>query len=140
MEDLKNREFTNYIAGKWSPCASGAPCPISIRPIPTTSWVISRRPKRPDARAAVAAAQAAFAQWKAMPITRRAQVLYRAADYLEAHVAQFAEELTREEGKAIGLSRDEILRSAQTLRFYAAEGQILHRRDLSQRRPRHGGL
>ncbi|OZI62716.1 aldehyde dehydrogenase family protein [Bordetella genomosp. 11] len=123
MEDLKNREFTNYIAGKWSPCASGKTVP-NINPANTDDIVGNFQASGPDdAQAAVAAAQSAFAQWRATPISKRAQVLYRAADYLEAHVAQFAEELTREEGKAIGLSRDEILRSAQTLRFYAAEGQ-----------------
>src|SRR6185503_18418348 len=32
-------------------------------------------------------------------------------------------EMTREQGKSLGLAKDEILRSAQTLRFYAVEGQ-----------------
>ncbi|MDO9215704.1 MAG: aldehyde dehydrogenase family protein, partial [Lacisediminimonas sp.] len=36
---------------------------------------------------------------------------------------QIAQELTREEGKSVALARDEVLRSAQTLRFYAVEGQ-----------------
>lgn len=49
--------------------------------------------------------------------------MQRAADYLEAHAEQFGRELTREEGKALNLAKDEVLRSAQTIRFYAAEGQ-----------------
>src|SRR5262249_32974456 len=76
-----------------------------------------------DAAAAVNAAASAFDAWRRMPISKRAKVLQAAADYLEANVARFAEELTREEGKSIALARDEILRSAQTLRFYAVEGQ-----------------
>jgi len=76
-----------------------------------------------DAAAAVNAAASAFEAWRKTPISRRANVLQGAADYLEANVARFAEELTREEGKSIALGRDEILRSAQTLRFYAVEGQ-----------------
>jgi aldehyde dehydrogenase (NAD+) len=76
-----------------------------------------------DARSAVAAAGAAFDAWRRTPISRRAKVLQSAADYLEAHAAAFAEELTREEGKSIALAREEVLRSAQTLRFYAVEGQ-----------------
>ena len=76
-----------------------------------------------DARAAVAAAAAAFDGWRRTPISKRAKVLLSAADYLEAHAAPFAEELTREEGKSVALAKDEVLRSAQTLRFYAIEGQ-----------------
>ena len=46
-----------------------------------------------------------------------------AAEYLEANADRFARELTREEGKSLALAKDEFLRSAQTLRFYAVEGQ-----------------
>jgi len=76
-----------------------------------------------DAVAAVNAAAGAFDAWRRHPVSKRAKVLQGAADYLEANVGRFAEELTREEGKSIALARDEILRSAQTLRFYAVEGQ-----------------
>jgi aldehyde dehydrogenase (NAD+) len=76
-----------------------------------------------DAAAAVNAAAGAFDGWRRTAVSKRAKVLQGAADYLEANVARFAEELTREEGKSIVLARDEILRSAQTLRFYAVEGQ-----------------
>jgi len=76
-----------------------------------------------DAAAAVSAAAAAFDAWRKTPISKRARVLQGAADFLEANTGPFAEELTREEGKSIALARDEILRSAQTLRFYAVEGQ-----------------
>jgi aldehyde dehydrogenase (NAD+) len=76
-----------------------------------------------DAHAAVRAAQAAFDTWRKTPVSKRAKVLQGAADYLETNVGGFAEELTREEGKSLALAKDEILRSAQTLRFYAIEGQ-----------------
>ena len=76
-----------------------------------------------DARAAVAAAAAAFDGWRQTPVSKRAKVLLGAADYIETNAARFAEEMTREEGKSIALAKDEFLRSAQTLRFYAIEGQ-----------------
>jgi aldehyde dehydrogenase (NAD+) len=76
-----------------------------------------------DAAAAVNAAAGAFDAWRRTPVSKRAKVLQGAADDLEANAGRFAEELTREEGKSIALARDEILRSAQTLRFYAVEGQ-----------------
>ena len=76
-----------------------------------------------EARAAVAAAAKAFPAWRAMAPGKRAQVLNKAAAYLEQNAAQFARELTREMGKPLALAQDEIARTAQTLRFYAVEGQ-----------------
>lgn len=78
-----------------------------------------------EAQAAVDAASAAFAAWKKTPISKRAAILNRAADQLEVRADQIAREMTREMGKSLGLARDEVLRSAQTLRFYAVEGQSL---------------
>src|SRR6476620_1764997 len=76
-----------------------------------------------DAAAAVNAAAEGFDAWRRTPISKRAKILQGAADYLDANVGKFAEELTREEGKSLSLAKDEIARSAQTLRFYAIEGQ-----------------
>src|SRR6185503_6314190 len=76
-----------------------------------------------DAKAAVDAAANAFEGWRATPIGKRAKILAAAADRLEQNADRFARELTREEGKSVALARDEFLRSAQTLRFYAIEAQ-----------------
>jgi acyl-CoA reductase-like NAD-dependent aldehyde dehydrogenase len=78
-----------------------------------------------DARAAVDAAAASFEGWKKTSVSRRAAILNRAADHLEARADRIAREMTREMGKALNLARDEVMRSAQTLRFYAVEGQTL---------------
>jgi alpha-ketoglutaric semialdehyde dehydrogenase len=116
-------DFKNYIDGEWVGPASGEWLD-SLNPA-DTSDIVGRFPASTaaEADAAVRAAAAAFASWRKMPITARARILNKAADYLEAHVDRFAVELTREQGKALSLSKDEILRSAQTLRFYAVEGQ-----------------
>ncbi len=115
--------FRNHIDGQWSAAESGALFD-DINPADTGD-IVGRFPasSEADAKAAVRAASRAFASWKKTPISTRARILNRAADYLEAHVDRFAAELTREMGKALNLSKDEILRSAQTLRFYAVEGQ-----------------
>jgi alpha-ketoglutaric semialdehyde dehydrogenase len=115
--------FKNYIDGKWSASESGKEFD-DINPADTDD-IVGRfsASSAIDAEAAVRAASTAFAGWKKTPISTRAKMIMRAADYLEANVDRFAVELTREQGKALNLSRDEILRSAQTLRFYAVEGQ-----------------
>lgn len=115
--------FYNYIDGEWTACQSGRTFD-NINPADTND-VVGRfqASAAEDGQAAVAAAAAAFEGWKNTPIGRRAAILNRAAQQLEANADSIARELTREEGKALSLARDEVLRSAQTLRFYAVEGQ-----------------
>lgn len=116
-------EFLNYIDGEWTRSRTGRTFD-NVNPADTGD-IVGRfqASSAEDARAAVAAAAAAFQAWKRTPISRRAAILNRAADHLEANAEAIAGELTREEGKALNLSKDEVLRSAQTLRFYAVEGQ-----------------
>jgi len=115
--------FRNLINGEWCASASGRTFD-NINPADTRD-VLGRfqASDAGDARAAVAAAAAAFEGWKRTPISKRAKIIQAAAEYLEANADQFAVELMREVGKALSLAKDEVLRSAQTLRFYAIEGQ-----------------
>ncbi|OZI47360.1 aldehyde dehydrogenase family protein [Bordetella genomosp. 5] len=125
MQDLQQQTFLNYIGGAWVPCASGKTAP-NRNPADTREVVGHfQMSAAEDGERAVAAAQAAFDAWKATSITKRAGILNRAADWLESRADQIGNELMREEGKAANLARDEVVRSAQTLRFYAAEGQSL---------------
>lgn len=123
MDDLKTTVFKNYIAGQWVAARNGATTP-NINPAATTD-IVGQFPAcgAEDAQAAVDAAQAAFAAWRDLPVTRRAAVLLRAADYLDQHADAIGTDLAREEGKGVSLARDEVRRSAQTFRFYAVEGQ-----------------
>ncbi len=117
--------FNNLIDGAWVPSRTGALF-ANINPADTTDVVGQfAASTREDAAAAVAAAAAAFEGWRRTPIAKRARILMDAAAWMDAHVAQIAEELTREEGKPLPQSRDEVQRAAQTLRFYAVEGQSL---------------
>lgn len=115
--------YRNYIDGEWCDSASGRTLD-NVNPADTRD-VVSRHAASDarDAAAAVSAAAAAFDAWKKTPIGKRAKILNDAAAHLEANADSIAAELTREEGKALSLARDEIMRSAQTLRFYAVEGQ-----------------
>ncbi|MCT9813262.1 aldehyde dehydrogenase family protein [Acidovorax sp. Be4] len=117
------QKFLNYIDGKWLPCQSGRSFD-NTNPADTDDIVGQFQASgSADAEAAVAAAQKAFDAWRKTPIGKRAKILNDAALYLEQNVDQFAQELTREEGKALAQAKDEFLRSAQTFRFYATEGQ-----------------
>ena len=116
-------QFRNLIGGEWTVAAAGKTFD-DVNPADTRD-IVGRfaASTAEDAKAALAAASAAFDAWRKTPISRRAKVLLGAAEHLEGNASVFAEELTREEGKSFALAKEEFLRSAQTLRFYAIEGQ-----------------
>lgn len=118
-------EFHNYIDGVWARSGSNRTFD-NVNPA-DTSDIVGRfqASTAADARAAVDAAAAAFEGWRRTSVSARAKVLNRAADYLDAHADRFAKEMTREQGKALNLAKDEIVRSAQCLRFYAVEATSL---------------
>ena len=118
-------EYRNLIAGEW--CAAETGATFENRNPADRGDLIGRfaASTAADAERAVAAAHAAFPGWRATPIGKRAAMLETAAAYLEAHAEAFGHELTREEGKLLGLGVAEVRRAAQTLRFYAVEGQTL---------------
>ena len=116
-------EFRNHVGGEWVPSRSRKTFD-DINPADTREVVARfQASTAEDAAEAVAAAAAAFPAWRKTPIQRRAKILLAAADRLDANAERFARELTREEGKSLALAKDEFLRSAQTLRFYAIEAQ-----------------
>ena len=73
-----------------------------------------------DVDAAVAAAQAAFPAWSALPNSERARWMEKLADALEARIDAFAEAEASDGGKPIALARNvEIPRAVSNLRFFA---------------------
>ncbi|HEX8882973.1 MAG TPA: aldehyde dehydrogenase family protein, partial [Noviherbaspirillum sp.] len=117
------QQFPNYTDGEWTVSVTGRTFE-NRNPADSSDLVgLFQASSADDARQAVRAAAAAFDSWKKTPISKRAAILNGAAAYLEQNAQRFAEELTREEGKALALAKDEVMRSAQTLRFYAVEGQ-----------------
>lgn len=115
--------FLNHIGGAWRPAATGrmfgSRDPADAREI--VGFFQASGPA--DVEAALQAASTAFPPWRRLSVTARAAVLERAARWIEERAAAFAIEMTREQGKPVALARDEFLRTAQTLRFYAAEAQ-----------------
>ena len=116
-------EIRNLIDGEWVGSESGRLA--EDRNPADAREVVARFPASSpiDAEVALAAAASAFDAWRRTPIGKRAKVLQGAADYLETNAERFGVEMTREEGKQVALAKDEFLRAAQTLRFYAVEGQ-----------------
>jgi aminomuconate-semialdehyde/2-hydroxymuconate-6-semialdehyde dehydrogenase len=73
-----------------------------------------------DVDVAVAAAEAAFPAWSALPNSARARWMERLADAVEARIAEFARIEAEDGGKPLALARDaEIPRAISNLRFFA---------------------
>jgi aldehyde dehydrogenase (NAD+) len=74
---------------------------------------------RDDTLAAIAAAEAAFPSWAALPLARRAEYLVGAAAVLDRDADAIARDMTAEMGKPLREARGEVGRAAQILRFAA---------------------
>lgn len=72
-----------------------------------------------DLDAAVAAAQAAFAPWKKLPIAERQNLLKKASGVIAGHVDELAILFTREQGRPLATAKEEIMAAAGWLRAAA---------------------
>ncbi|WP_428909134.1 aldehyde dehydrogenase family protein [Niallia sp. Krafla_26] len=123
MLSTKVEVYSNYINGEWKESIHKRTFE-NINPADVEDVVgLFQASNEQDVKEAIEAAKAAFPQWSKVSPSKRAAILNKAADILEQNAENYAEELTREEGKPVTDSKNEVLRSAQTLRFYAVEGQ-----------------
>lgn len=75
-----------------------------------------------DASAAVSAADEAFREWGRMSAVARGAYLHKAASWLQGHTEEYAQAMTRENGKSIGEARGEVARCVAILQYYGSEG------------------
>jgi RHH-type proline utilization regulon transcriptional repressor/proline dehydrogenase/delta 1-pyrroline-5-carboxylate dehydrogenase len=75
------------------------------------------------ASAAMAAAEAGFAEWSAVPVARRAAALERAGDLLEARRGMLILLMQREGGKTLDDAVAELREAIDFCRYYAAEAR-----------------
>ena len=75
--------------------------------------------------AAVASSAAAFPAWAATPPLRRARVLFRLRELLDANRRRLAEAVTREHGKVVADAEGEVTRSIETVEFACGAPRLL---------------
>lgn len=110
----------NFIAGQWQPPQAGRSLDVVD---PASGAVIAAVPdSRPaDAGAAVDAAHAAFAAWRATPAKQRAEMLMRWNDLVLAHREDLGRLISREQGKPLAEGRGEVEYAASYIRWFAQE-------------------
>jgi len=83
-----------------------------------------------DAQQAIAAAEAAFHDWKNTPGPERGRVLWRAANIARQRADEIARTMTHEEGKILKEAKGEALKGISLLEYYAGEGFRMHGKTL----------
>jgi succinate-semialdehyde dehydrogenase/glutarate-semialdehyde dehydrogenase len=78
-----------------------------------------------DVDAAVRAARETFTSWSALAVSKRGEILGRAAHHVEQHVDELVPLLTREQGKTLRDSRIEITKAIDTLMHYVGLSKAL---------------
>ena len=69
--------------------------------------------------------------WQKTPIVKRKGILHLAADWIREHENTLTAQLIREIGKSLTEAKDEILRSADMIDYFANEGLNIHGEELS---------
>ncbi|KPP63496.1 aldehyde dehydrogenase family 8 member A1-like [Scleropages formosus] len=112
----------NYIGGEFVPCSR-----YIDSYDPSTGEVYCQVPDSgPDeVEQAVNAAKEAFSSWAARSPADRARILNKLADLLEAHLEEFAQAESRDQGKTVTAARAmEVPRAVYNFRFFASS--VLH--------------
>jgi acyl-CoA reductase-like NAD-dependent aldehyde dehydrogenase len=112
-----------FVAGREYDNA-GAPLPVTN---PGTGQVFAEVAAGTDGDvdAAVQAAADASSQWSALAVSRRGEILGRAAHHAEQHLDELVPLLTREQGKTLRDARIEITKAIDTLMHYAGLSKSL---------------
>lgn len=111
-----------FINGEWVDAIAGGTFAVTN---PATGEEIGRVPDGgpDDARAAIAAADAAFPAWSATTPFERADVLLKAWQLMNTRADDLARLMTTEQGKPLRAARTEVTYAADFLRWFAEEGR-----------------
>ncbi|WP_281172021.1 CoA-acylating methylmalonate-semialdehyde dehydrogenase [Aliagarivorans marinus] len=74
---------------------------------------------------AIASAKSAYPQWRDTPPAKRAQVMYRFKQLLEAHSDELCQLITQEHGKVLSDAQGELVRGIENVEFACGIPQLL---------------
>ena len=119
------RVYKNFINGEWVD-ASGGKAYENRNPANTDELVgMFVSSSREDVNAAVDAAIAAYEKWRLVPAPKRAEMLFRAAEFLVENKERFSQDMTREMGKVLAETRGDVQEAIDMTYYMAGEGRRL---------------
>src|SRR5216117_2961838 len=124
MAILGAKTFQNYIDGEWVDAASGATFESTS---PANGETIGVFPKSglEDVDHAVAAAKAAYEEWRLVPAPKRGEVLFRFAQLLAEHKDDVTELMTHEMGKVRAEAAGDVQEAIDMAFYMGGEGRRL---------------
>ena len=116
--------FKNYVGGEWTDAASGETFESKV---PATGETLGTFPRSTaeDVDRAVAAAKAAFEEWRLVPAPERGNVLFRFARLLEEQKDELTELMSREMGKVLAEAGGDVQEAIDMSIYMAGEGRRL---------------
>jgi acyl-CoA reductase-like NAD-dependent aldehyde dehydrogenase len=124
---MKTNTTTTY-AGAWINGAKhsngGDPLPVT-NPADGTVFADVAAGTAADVDAAVRSAQMAYLEWSTLAVSKRGEILGRAARHVEEHLDELIPMLTREQGKTLRDARIEITKAVDTLMHYVGLSKAL---------------
>jgi acyl-CoA reductase-like NAD-dependent aldehyde dehydrogenase len=115
----------NFIDGRWSDAIDGRRF-TSLNPADNRDTVAEAPLSgRADVDLAVAAARAAFSDWRLMPAPRRGEILFRAGELLRKNKQLLGELVTREMGKVLTEGLGDVQEAIDIAFYMAGEGRRL---------------
>lgn len=121
------------IDGRWTGSASGRRLDVINPSTGTVVGTVAHADDQDLARAAQAATQG-FRIWRHTPPIERSQCMRKAAALLRERADTIARLMTLEQGKPLAESRVEVLSGADTIEWFADEGQRSYGRVVAARR------
>src|SRR6266436_8744884 len=124
MAILGAKTFQNYIDGEWVDAASGETFESTS---PANGETIGVFPKSgpDDVDRAVAAAKAAYEDWRLVPAPKRGEILYRFAQLLAEHKDDVTELMTHEMGKVKAEAAGDVQEAIDMAYYMGGEGRRL---------------
>jgi malonate-semialdehyde dehydrogenase (acetylating) / methylmalonate-semialdehyde dehydrogenase len=126
----KSTELKNYINGEW--VASNGTETLEV-PNPATGEVLASVPisTKEDVDQAVKAANEAFKTWKAVPVPKRARILFRYHSLLSERHEELAKLIVEENGKAFKEAYGEVQRGIECVEFASGAPTLIMGESLS---------
>ncbi len=113
----------HYIGGKTVPGGARAQDvfnPATGRPVRQVALA-----DRPTVEAAIAAAAAAYPEWRALPPMKRARIMFRFKELLEAHADEVVALITEEHGKVLNDALGEFQRGVEIVEYACGAPELL---------------
>ncbi|MEV0588455.1 aldehyde dehydrogenase family protein [Nonomuraea sp. NPDC050310] len=133
---MASHYLLNHIGGEWRAPESGQTRP-NLNPGDLSDHLGDfAESGGADVELAVEAAAAAMPAWKALGPIKRAEFLRAAERLIEERAEDFAQAITREQGKLLKEARGEVKRALAILDFTAGEGRRLKGETLPAEEPR----